>query len=383
MNLSGPRYEVCEVTLNVTVSGMPPAKGPQSQTTGSAYFAPDAFFESWTKDSKVLLPHKDDLRSSIISAFNLAGSDNYVYHAAASVTLTQVQDAIQHAGEHGLHAWYPDETGKPSELPPPTAADIAAYTSIFASTTSTPKSLNSFAANAKKGSHRAAVAAHLQSKRLFPSTYTVPKLKTPHTNPYYDYWAWSCQNLEWAGPTVNTVHVKQSHHILPVLMHHFGCVVPSFEGLEVIKESARGRKVLELGSGNGYWAYMLRRLDVGVDAVDNLQSRYRTLWFNDTIVEEGERYLKTHNGAENTLLLLVYPIVGSDFTARVLNAYTGSTICVAGTQNANGYTAFKSRVIDEYMAVEKPEYAKIVQIPLPSFAGKDEALFVFERSTKS
>ncbi|KAL8911666.1 MAG: hypothetical protein Q9171_003193 [Xanthocarpia ochracea] len=359
---------------------MPPPKGPRAQTTGSADFQPDVFLASWAKDSKTLLPQENGLRSSIIAAFSLGQSDNYVYHAVASVTLAQVQEAIEHGSDHGLHAWYFDEAGKPSELPPPTAADIVAYTSIFASTTSTSKTLNAFAANAKKCSHRAAVASHLQSKRLLSSTYTVPKLKSPQINPYYDYWAWSCQNLEWAGPAANTVHVKQSHHILPVLMHHFGCVVPSYESLEVIRQSVQGRAVLDLGSGNGYWAYMLRRLGVQVDAVDNLQSRYRTQWINDLIVDEGERYLKKHNGAKDALLLLVYPIVGSDFTARVLNAYIGSTICVAGTQNANGYTAFQGRVIDEYMALEKPEYVKTVQIPLPSFAGKDEALFIFERS---
>ncbi|KAI4088325.1 MAG: hypothetical protein LQ339_008722 [Xanthoria mediterranea] len=361
---------------------MPPAKGPQAQTIGSAEFDPDAFLASWAQDSPTLLPQGNDLQSSIIAAFNLAQSDSYVYHAVASVTLAQVQEAIQHGGEHGLHAWYPDEAGKSSEHPPPTAADIAAYTSIFASTTSTSKSLNGYAANAKKASHRASVAAHLQSKRLLPPSYIVPKLKSPHINPYYDYWAWSCRNLEWAGPTANTVQVKQSHHVLPVLMHHFGCVAPSYESLEVIKQSAKGRKVLDLGCGNGYWTHMLRRLGVPVDAVDNLQSKYRTVWINDVMVEEGEKYLKARNGAEDALLLLVYPIVGSDFTARVLDAYAGSTVCVAGTQNANGYTAFQGRVIDEYMAAEKPAYMKTVQIPLPSFAGKDEALFVFERSTE-
>lgn len=250
---------------------------------------------------------------------------------------------------------------------------------MFASTTSTSKSLTALAANAKKASHRASVAAHLQTKRLLSSTYTVPKLKNAHVNPYYDYWAWSCQNLEWAGPTADTVHVKQSHYILPILMHHFGCVCPSYESLEVIKQSAKGRKVLDLGSGNGYWTYMLRRLGVQVDAVDNLQSRYRSLWIDDTIVEEGEKYLKAQKGAKDALLLLVYPIVGSEFTSRVLNAYAGDTICVVGTQNRNGYTAFRGKIIDEFMAEEKPEYTKIVQIPLPSFAGKDEALFVFER----
>lgn len=137
--------------------------------------------------------------------------------------------------------------------------------------------------------------------------------------------------------------------------------------------------MLDVGSGNGYWTYMLRRLGVIVDAVDNLQSQFRSLWIDDTIVEEGEKYLKRQNGAKDALLLLVYPIVGSEFTLRVLNAYAGDTICVVGTQNGNGYTAFKGKVIDEYIATEKSQYTKVVQIPLPSFAGKDEALFLFER----
>ena len=79
------------------------------------------------------------------------------------------------------------------------------------------------------------------------------------------------------------------------------------------------------------------------------------------------------------MLLLVYPVVGAGFTAKVLDAYKGDTICVAGTQNQNGYTAFRDRRIDEYIEAEKPEFEKIIQLALPSFAGKDEALFVFER----
>ena len=124
---------------------------------------------------------------------------------------------------------------------------------------------------------------------------------------------------------------------------------------------------------------MLRRLGSHVTAVDNLQSEYRTLWISDTVIEDGVKYLKRNNGCEDVVLMLVYPIVGLDLTHKVLDAYIGSTICVAGTQNRNGYTAFKDKTIDEYMDVEKPEYQKTVQIPLPSFAGKDEALYVFEK----
>ena len=162
-------------------------------------------------------------------------------------------------------------------------------------------------------------------------------------------------------------------------MHHFGCVVPSYESLEVVKQLAGQRLVVELGSGNGYWTYMLRRMGVSVQAVDNLQSEYRTLWIGDTLIKDGEKYLKDEKGCRDAMLLLVYPIVSSDFTSKVLDTYKGDTICVAGTQNQNGYTAFKDRIIDEYMKAEKADYEKTIQIPLPSFPGKDEALFVFER----
>ena len=158
--------------------------------------------------------------------------------------------------------------------------------------------------------------------------------------------------------------------------------MPSYEGLEVIRQVAaagKKRKVIEIGSGNGYWTYMLRRLGMEVKAVDNLQSEYRTLWISDMIVKDGDKFLKDENGGMDAVLLLVYPVVGAGFTAKVLDAYNGDTICVAGTQNRNGYTAFRDRRIDEYMEAEKPEFERTVQVALPSFAGKDEALFVFER----
>lgn len=137
--------------------------------------------------------------------------------------------------------------------------------------------------------------------------------------------------------------------------------------------------MLDLGSGNGYWTYMLRRLGAEVQAVDNQQSEYRTVWIGDTIIADGQNYLRKNEGCKDEVLLMVYPIVSAEFTANVLEAYKGDTIIVAGTQNCNGYTAFKDRTIGDYMWAEKKDFGKTEQIPLPSFAGKDEALFVFER----
>ena len=178
-------------------------------------------------------------------------------------------------------------------------------------------------------------------------------------------------------------------------MHHFGCVVPSYEALETIKRiTGSEREVIDMGSGNGYWTYMLRRQGVKVHPVDNLQSVWRTVWIGDTILKEGEKYLKEDLGGsqrkmDDMVLLLVYPIVGAEFTKRMIDAFRGRTIVVAGTQNRNGYTGFTGFTVEEFMCGQTGDekdgstqgrgWTKVLQIPLPSFAGKDEGLFVFER----
>jgi hypothetical protein len=189
-------------------------------------------------------------------------------------------------------------------------------------------------------------------------------------------------------------------------------VCPSFEALEIVRVLAKGRGIVDVGSGNGYWTYMLRRMKDGkknleVVPVDNGLSDWRTLWVPDTVEMDGAEWLKKHNGGRGHVLLLVYPQVSHDFTAKTVKAYReffflalgcwlewscgivgltffpfftdGSTIVVAGTQNANGYTAFADELLVDWFARSMPGWEKVCQIPLPSFAGKDEALFVYER----
>lgn len=205
-----------------------------------------------------------------------------------------------------------------------------------------------------------------------------------------------------------TVLVRQSHHILPVFYHHFGCVVPTWDALSLIsqlaklkpggkakaKAGAAGelpsiRPIVEIGSGNGYWAYMLQRMGLTVYPVDNAASAWRTTWVNSTILTDGISFLQkpppTHSqalggaGCKDSILLLVYPQVSADFTGRVIRAFDGDCIVVAGTQNGNGFTGFTDLTIAVWMEKERPQFERVVQIPLPSFAGKDEALFVFTR----
>jgi hypothetical protein len=75
-------------------------------TIGTSSFDPNEFIRSW--DSINSVPLNNDFRDAIIRAFRLPSDDNYVYHAVASVTLPQVQSAIDAGRANGLCAWYRD-----------------------------------------------------------------------------------------------------------------------------------------------------------------------------------------------------------------------------------------------------------------------------------
>lgn len=351
----------------------------QPFTVGGPGFDPEQLFDNSALFEKIHgYLRSNDLHSAVQAAFSIPSTDKYVYHANASVTLPQVQTAVHAGPTHGLHDWYLDAQNHPIEHP--STADVAVYVALFDPSKSASNLLKGMKSNAKKGSLRAGIADHLIAKRYLDPSIVVPKRKAQHHNPYVDFWAWSCHSLEYAGPDANTVNVKMSHHVLPIFMHHFGCSCPSYESLEILNKIANGKTILDVGSGNGYWTLMLRKQGCQVIAVDSMQSQWRTCWIGDTVVTDGIQFVKNRDGAgKNDMLLMVYPIVGEDFTRSVLQTYQGDIISVVGTQNGNGYTVFRDETFDQWMQRERKDFEKIVQVPLPSFAGKDDALFVFKR----
>ncbi|KAK3336406.1 hypothetical protein B0T19DRAFT_37925 [Cercophora scortea] len=371
--------------------------------SGAAFIPSDAIEDTATHEKALqALDTDNDFETAIKTWFRIPDDDAYEYLATASVALAQVQRVINMGGANGMHAWY--WSGE-SVLPPPPKADIEAYISIFQPTTQTAAALRTFLANAHKTSIRHDVAQHLTTTRFLspshPSSLIIPKTKPKNPaplNPYLDFWAWSCRALQWCGPLPlpqGSPHAHRSHHVLPILMHHFGCAVPSHEALCILRSLAGGRDIADVGSGAGYWTFMLRRYGCSVVPIDSGQSSWRVTWVDDTVIADGPRWLAANTApststktepAKDVVLLLVYPIVGGTeggFTRGVMAAYRGDTVAVVGTQNHSGYTGFRDMTMDEYMQREHgDEWTKIVQISLPSFAGKDEALFVFQRREK-
>ncbi|KAF2786366.1 hypothetical protein K505DRAFT_330409 [Melanomma pulvis-pyrius CBS 109.77] len=356
-------------------------------------FNPDAFLESWSED---FVPSEEKpFEKCIRAAFNLSEKDAYVYRAQGTTTLDMTQAAINGKRKNGLHGWYHDVDGQPSDPPHPTSEEVTAYTALFQPSVSLPKALKGIKANSKANTLRATIATHL-STRFFNHTTSLLPSKKPriHKNPYLDLWTYSCQELEWAGPQPSTTSTKISHHILPIFYHHFGCVVPTYSALSVIAKLAQPSKpskepvrpILDIGSGNGFWTFMLRNLSLEagmlplqVHAVDNQTSEYRVTWIPDTILTTGVEYLAKNANGKGAVLLLVYPQATGDFTETVLRAFEGDVVVVAGTQNGNGFTGFREKQVEEWIEGELGSWELVLRMPLPSFAGKDEGLFVWTR----
>ena len=355
------------------------SQSPPVSTVGSKRFRPDELFtDSETLKSVRSHLNQNDFRSAIITAFQLPPDDDYTYHATASVTLTQVQNAIKAGPSHGLHDWYLDSSGTPNGYPP--TSDISAYIGLFDPSKSAANMLKGFLSNAKKDSLRKSIASYLTSTRcVHPSLPTIPKRKAPHANPYIDFWSWACHSLEYAGPNANTANVKMSHHVLPVFMHHFSCACPSYEALWTISMLAKGKTVIDMGAGNGYWTHILRHShNCDVVAIDSGQSRWRTMWIGDTVVTDGIQFLKRRQSMDD-VLLMVYPIVSNRFTENAIKAFKGNVICIVATQNGSGYSGFKDEKVEAWFERQTKGWERIVQVPLPSFPGKDDALFVFRK----
>ena len=134
-----------------------------------------------------------------------------------------------------------------------------------------------------------------------------------------------------------------------------------------------------MASGNGYWTYLLRRMNLEVTAVDNMASEYRTMWIPDTVKSDGVEYLKRNDGGKGKVLLMVYMVTAGTLMKRIVQAYKGATIVVVGTQNANRYTGFSDCTVEEWFEREMVGWSIECRNVMPSFAGKDEGMFVWKR----
>jgi len=147
------------------------------------------------------------------------------------------------------------------------------------------------------------------------------------------YWAAFCQvrhesrTVQWAARDLLT------------LRYAWG--IPDDEVIRRIAEFS-DNKVVEMGAGSGYWAWLLSQLNVEVDAWDaNPEASitegtpWEHKWFN---VQEGTPEVLSDNRYIDWTLLLVWPPLSDPMATNALKAFSGSQVVYVG-ENGEGCTA--------------------------------------------
>lgn len=146
---------------------------------------------------------------------------------------------------------------------------------------------------------------------------------------------------------------------------NYGYAIPSAKALATI-ESASGRRVLEIGSGTGYWAMLLQARGVDVIAVDTGVEFNTPKWFPATVKQDGAKYLETHGGSADRALFLCWPRDGQSFVEQ----YRGDTLIWIG-EPEGGCTWALSDGDGEWVLVE--------EVKIPTWPYIRDVLHVYSR----
>lgn len=128
------------------------------------------------------------------------------------------------------------------------------------------------------------------------------------------------------------------------LIGRYGFAIPTSRAITQIKKLG---PVLEIGSGNGYWAHELRKAGADVVATDLRPDAglndypFQKQW---TLVEEFEAVEAVRTFGKGRVLLVVWPCYNESWAYRALKAYreTGGTTLVYVGEGQGGCTADES-----------------------------------------
>ncbi len=152
-----------------------------------------------------------------------------------------------------------------------------------------------------------------------------------------DVWLpWAHHRESLQGPAdreQRNISYKYGNALRPFAIAYFGFAIPVSEALSTILSD--GRNIVELGSGQGYWASLLEAASGNVTAVDS--GRYEHRHFAATIEQDGAAYLQEHGGAADSTLLICWGHRGSGMD-EALAEVKGEFLAVVGEPSVEGCT---------------------------------------------
>lgn len=186
--------------------------------------------------------------------------------------------------------------------------------------------------------------------------------------------------------------------------------IPDPQALGFIVNVLDGRSVVELGAGNGYWAWLLRQCGVDVNAYDAHPIGHPDSWFDGNQwrenlkhyglevakpkewfpVEQGSHEVLALPTNSTRVLFLCWPDFDTPFAYDTTEAFQGDTIIYIGEGpgGCNGDAAFHKLAFDScsHWGAEEctcndiaNEWEEVGHFPLPQWSGLHDDVYVFTR----
>ena len=151
----------------------------------------------------------------------------------------------------------------------------------------------------------------------------------------------------------------------------YAWAIPNDEAIQAIIKLS---PIVEIGAGNGYWAYLIDKLGGDIVAYDkykpleNTEFHYDKEWFN--VQEGGPEKVIEHS---DRTLLLVWPPYEGALARQCLKNYTGSTLIYVG-EDKGGCTAD-----DEFFDILENDYTQVEDLYIPQWIGIHDCMGIYTK----
>ena len=155
----------------------------------------------------------------------------------------------------------------------------------------------------------------------------------------------------------------------------YAWAIPTEEAVRALAEFARGRGLIEIGAGLGYWAKLLGAAGADVAAYDIEPQGHGTFFAGNASphfpVQTGGPEMAARAGRR--VLFLCWPPMGSSMAAHALATYPGSRFAYAG-EDRGGCTAD-----GEFHHLLERDWRVTDRIELPRWRGAEDNLTFWKR----
>ncbi len=180
----------------------------------------------------------------------------------------------------------------------------------------------------------------------------------------HDHWErWAKSARYFGQEDLMNMHRPEGLSLRQSSIGRYSYAIPNEDSLNTI---ARLGPILEVGSGSGYWAFLLRSKCVDIVAIDDRSSpsQWKIDWFPMTQVIDAHKYLQKHAGCSDRSLFLCWPLYGDE----ILSLFKGRYLIIIGEPSGSCWTLSDDSGWELTQTIE-----------IPTWPGCHDRMYVYKR----